>query len=158
MISNPINPARTTPAGPPIETPQLQMLGQNTAEFYVFFGNENDFLKVPNIKFNEVKKYEELYFGVFLDKNNVENIITEAIQTIEFEIDNKGGKLKSEALIAVKENAIMIEDPVDYRYFYCNDDFYMFLKEENKDKPYLALKVDDLKDFQEDVVEFNIDR
>ena len=83
---------------------------------------------------------------MFLDKNNVENVITEAIQTIEFEIDNKGGKLKSEALIAVKENAIMIEDPVDYRYFYCNDDFYMFLKEENKDKPYLALKVDDLKD------------
>ena len=120
--------------------------------------SENDSLKVPNIKFNEVKKYEELYFGVFLDKNNVENVITEAIQTIEFEIDNKGGKLKSEALIAVKENAIMIEDPVDYRYFYCNDDFYMFLKEENKDKPYLALKVDDLKDFQEDVVELNIDR
>lgn len=32
MISNPKNPARTTPAGPPIETPGLQLLGENTAE------------------------------------------------------------------------------------------------------------------------------
>ncbi len=32
VISNPKNPARTTPAGPPIETPALQMLGENSAE------------------------------------------------------------------------------------------------------------------------------
>ena len=42
-ISNPINPARTTPAGPPLETPALQMIGRNIAEFYVFFGNQNAF-------------------------------------------------------------------------------------------------------------------
>ncbi len=32
IISNPKNPARTTPAGPPIETPALQQLGENSAE------------------------------------------------------------------------------------------------------------------------------
>ncbi len=37
MISNPKNPARTTPAGPPIETPGLQQLGENIAEFSVGF-------------------------------------------------------------------------------------------------------------------------
>ena len=41
VISNPKNPARTTPAGPPIETSDSQMLGQNKVEFYVFFGNQN---------------------------------------------------------------------------------------------------------------------
>ena len=45
-ISNPQNPARTTPAGPPLETPALQMLGKNNAEFYVFFGSQKDFEKV----------------------------------------------------------------------------------------------------------------
>ena len=120
---------------------------------------ENDFLKVPNIKFDVLKKYDELRLGIFLDKDNNEKVITEAIQTIEFEIDNKGGKLKSEALIAVKNTSIMIGDePIENRYFYCNDDFYMFLKEENKDKPYFALKVDDIKDFQEDVIELDIDK
>ena len=51
-ISNPQNPARTTPAGPPIETSQLQMLGKNTAEFYVFFGSQNDFTRVLDTVYN----------------------------------------------------------------------------------------------------------
>lgn len=33
LISNPQNPSRTTPAGPPIEIPDAQQLGKNTAEF-----------------------------------------------------------------------------------------------------------------------------
>ena len=37
VISNPKNPSRTTPAGPPIEVPGLQQLGENTAEFSIGF-------------------------------------------------------------------------------------------------------------------------
>lgn len=33
IISNPANPCRTTPAGPPIEVPDAQQLGENIAEF-----------------------------------------------------------------------------------------------------------------------------
>ncbi|MBQ4114686.1 hypothetical protein IJD34_04715 [bacterium] len=54
IISNPLNPARTTPAGPPIETPDLQMLGENKAEFNVFFGNQNDFETVKGQIFNYI--------------------------------------------------------------------------------------------------------
>ncbi len=36
IISNPHNSSRSTPAGPPLETPDLQMLRKNTAEFYVY--------------------------------------------------------------------------------------------------------------------------
>lgn len=35
IISNPKNPSRTTPAGPPIKVPEAQQLGINTAEFSV---------------------------------------------------------------------------------------------------------------------------
>ena len=35
------------------------------------------------------------------------------------------------------------------RYFYVNDTFALFLKESNKDKPYFALKVDDISKFQQ---------
>ena len=52
VISNPKNPARSTPAGPPIETPALQMMGNNKAEFYVFFGNENAFNEILNQVYN----------------------------------------------------------------------------------------------------------
>lgn len=37
LISNPKNPARTTPAGPPIEVPGLQQIGENYAEFSIGF-------------------------------------------------------------------------------------------------------------------------
>ncbi len=54
IISNPQNPARTTPAGPPIETPALQMLKHNTAELYVFFGNEKAFEDTINQVYNYI--------------------------------------------------------------------------------------------------------
>ena len=53
-ISNPHNPARSTPAGPPLETPSLQMLGENKAEFCVFFGNHNAFKDVINQVYNYI--------------------------------------------------------------------------------------------------------
>ena len=54
IISNPANPARTTPAGPPLDTPELQMTGKNHAEFYVFFGNETDFDDVRTQVYNYI--------------------------------------------------------------------------------------------------------
>ena len=37
IISNPQNPARLTPAGPPIEVPEAQQIGENIAEFSIGF-------------------------------------------------------------------------------------------------------------------------
>lgn len=39
VISNPKNPARSTPAGPPIEVADAQLLGQNSAEFSIGFAD-----------------------------------------------------------------------------------------------------------------------
>ena len=54
VISNPKNPARTTPAGPPLEVPSLQQIGKNTAEMYVFFGDTTTFNKVLNEVYNYI--------------------------------------------------------------------------------------------------------
>ena len=40
VISNPENPARTTPAGPPIETDNLQQLGENRVSYSIFLGKD----------------------------------------------------------------------------------------------------------------------
>ena len=45
VISNPHNPARSTPAGPPIEVPDAQQLGENTAEFSIGFFEAEDYQK-----------------------------------------------------------------------------------------------------------------
>ncbi len=54
QISNPKNPARTTPAGPPIKVEDAQMIGNNIAEFNVFFGNENAFYEILNQVYNYI--------------------------------------------------------------------------------------------------------
>lgn len=54
IISNPQNPARTTPAGPPIPVETLQQIGKNTAEFYVFFGNQNAFNETLDSVYNYI--------------------------------------------------------------------------------------------------------
>ncbi len=45
VISNPKNPARSTPAGPPLEVPGAQQLGVNSAEFSIGFFEAEDYLK-----------------------------------------------------------------------------------------------------------------
>lgn len=45
IISNPKNPSRSTPAGPPIEVPEAQQLGCNCAEFSVGFFEAEDYQK-----------------------------------------------------------------------------------------------------------------
>lgn len=43
VISNPKNSSRSTPAGPPLETPALQQLGKIKAEFAVYCGDVNGY-------------------------------------------------------------------------------------------------------------------
>jgi len=45
IISNPKNPARLTPAGPPIAVLDAQQLGPNSAEFSIGFGDTENWLK-----------------------------------------------------------------------------------------------------------------
>lgn len=51
IISNPNNPSRSTPAGPPIEVPDAQQLGENSAEFSVAFFEPKDYQKYIDIVF-----------------------------------------------------------------------------------------------------------
>lgn len=117
----------------------------------VYKGNkkftEDDSLKVPNIKFNTKKEFNELCSKEFYAKDGDKCIIEQAIQTIELEMDKSGGKIKSEAaIVMVKETAMM---PVEeQRYFYLNDEFTMFLKEKDKETPYFAANIEDITLFQ----------
>lgn len=43
IISNPQNPSRSTPAGPPIEVAEAQQLGENIAEFSIGFFDANNY-------------------------------------------------------------------------------------------------------------------
>lgn len=111
--------------------------------------NETDKLKIPNIKFNLKEEITEVENKLFTFSNGREYCIEKALQTIEFELDEKGGKIKSEAGISLQEAAIKpTEKPRD---FLVDDTFTIFLKEEGRDLPYFAAQISDISQVQEDV-------
>ena len=97
--------------------------------------NKNDILNIPFIKVKDEINYDELC-GRYI--KNTDWYIAQALQTIDFELNNYGGSVKSEALIEAFKSALLEKG----REFIFNNDFILFLKEEDKTKPYFALKVD----------------
>lgn len=96
---------------------------------------ENDILKIPFIKLNDEINYDELC-GRYIKGTNW--YIQQALQTIQFELNGDGGSVKSEALIEANKTSLV----ETARVFSFHNSFTLFLKEESKEKPYLALKVD----------------
>ena len=108
-----------------------------------------DEFKMPNLEIDVLRKYEELS-GAKFTAPKADGVINVAMQTIKFNIDEKGGSIKSEAVMDVTfTSAIMTPEELPKpRYFYCDDEFVMFLVEDGKDNPYFAVKVDDITLFQ----------
>lgn len=105
---------------------------------------KNDELKVPNIKFFEEKSFNELTGKRIMGTNLV---INQAMETIKFNMNNKGVELKSEAAMGIARTSL--EPPEEApRYFYFDDTFVIFLKEKGKNNPYFALRVNDITKFQ----------
>ena len=97
--------------------------------------SNNDTLKVPFIKFNKMFYYNE--FAGRQIKNS-DFIITEAIQTVKFKMDNKGGSLKSEAVMQMATTALPSKPP-EIRHFDFDKPFVLFLKEKDKNVPYFIV-------------------
>lgn len=112
--------------------------------------NELDKLKIPKISFNLKEKIKEVEKKPFEFSNGDIYYIDKALQTIQFELDEKGGRIKSEAGMMVnKATAVM---PVDEpRNFYVDDTFTIFLKEEGKDLPYFAAQISDISQVQDEI-------
>ena len=106
---------------------------------------EKELLKIPNIKINEKKEISEVENEPFFFSNGESYMIEKALQTIQFDLDKKGGKIKSEAGMMVSKTALM---PGESREFAVDNTFAIFLKEEGKDNPYFAAKIDDITKFQ----------
>lgn len=99
---------------------------------------KGDILKVPFINIDKTISYDELC-GKKIE--GIDYIISQALQTIKFKMDNKGGTLKSEAAMAVMKTALNPTEKMP-RYFLFDKRFILFLKEADKDKPYYAMTVE----------------
>lgn len=110
---------------------------------------DNDVFKMPYITFNLKEEIDEVQMKPFYFSNGDEYVITKALQTIEFELDEKGGRIKSEAGM-MADNAMAIV-PAEPRKFNVDQTFTIFLIEEGKDLPYFASKISDISSVQSGV-------
>ena len=112
-----------------------------------YFSNM-DTLKIPNLSLNIMKNYQEIIGKTFIrNRDNMPFSIAQAMQTIEFKLDRTGGMVKSEALMQAKIGAIYDPNFSKPRHFNFDDTFYLFLIEKRKERPYLALRVQDIEKF-----------
>ncbi len=113
----------------------------------------NNYYKIPFIKIDEKFNFDkELANKDIKDKTYDQTgytwTILKTLQTVKFDMDNEGAKLKSEAAIAVLEataafspqKTVYLDD-----YYYFDRPFVIFLKETGKDKPYFAARIKDGK-------------
>ncbi|MBP5684744.1 MAG: hypothetical protein J6X02_05770 [Bacilli bacterium] len=107
--------------------------------------DSHDTLTVANLDFRTESEYESLTKKEFFDIDGQGYMIDKIIQTIIFKLDNTGGKVKSEAGMMMKATAVLDEEA---RYFNFSDDFVLFLKEQDKNVPYLAVNINDVKNFR----------
>ncbi len=107
-------------------------------------------LKIPNISFNLKEEIPEVENKLFTFSNGMDYIISKAMQTIEFELDKSGGRIKSEAGIYA-DNLSAAESYEEPRQFIVDDTFTIFLVEKDKEHPYFAAKISDISKVQDGV-------
>ena len=111
-------------------------------------------LKIPYISFNVNEEIPEVENQEFLFSDGSSYEIEKAMQSIEFELDEKGGKVKSESGILANLSASsgMFLYP---RQFVVDDTFTIFLVERGKEHPYFAAQISDISKVQDGVTKEN---
>ena len=109
----------------------------NANEDYDDFYSE-DTLKIPVIKLNEKKEFKELENHTI---NHTNLSISKALETVKFNMDEKGVYLKSEAGMMIMKASLMEEKPEPRNYNF-DKGFTLFLKERDAEMPYFMLRVE----------------
>lgn len=101
-----------------------------------------DKLKVPFMSLKAKTGYPELCNKEILHTDKL--YISQALQTADFNMNNTGVKLKSEAIMDIKVMSMPVAVKQKGRNFFFNNTFIIFMKEKNQSKPYFAMRVRDI--------------
>lgn len=102
---------------------------------------ESDTISIHNLDFKVKQEYNDLE-GHKINLIDDEYLLSKVVQTVEFKIDNEGGRVKSEAGMNFKSTSLE-----GGRHFDFTDNYMIFIKEETKEIPYLMININDVKKF-----------
>lgn len=94
--------------------------------------NDGDTLQIPYINLNFEINYDELCGKEIKGRNG--EYIAAALQNIMFSLDDTGAKIEDESAM----DTIVMSIKIPYSF---DDDFVIFIKEQDKEKPYFATKI-----------------
>ena len=115
-------------------------LSQSKTSLTNVYLNEHDTLQIPKFDFKIEHSFKELVDKFLSNKNFPDYKITEALQNIDFKLNEKGAVLKSEAKIVISKTSYMIKEEPKKLIF--DKPFLIYLKEKQSSKPYLVIWVD----------------
>lgn len=101
----------------------------------------SDTISIHDLDFKVKQEYKDLE-GHKIKLIDEEYLLSKVVQTVEFKIDNEGGKVKSEAGMNLKSTSLE-----GGRHFDFTDNYMIFIKEETKEIPYLMININDIKKF-----------
>ena len=95
---------------------------------------------LPCLSLNETKMFKNLV-GENLKASDKDYVISQALQSVKFDLDRKGAKVVSEAAIVLKETCCMFFEDYNKKPFIFDGPFYLFVSTRLSDKPFFALRV-----------------
>lgn len=101
-----------------------------------------DQLKVPYMSIMQDISYDTLCGKMIAGTDKL--YIDKALQTVQFNMNNTGVKLKSEAVMSIMTMSMPIMTAENGRNFFFNNTFVLFMKEKDKPLPYFALRAKDM--------------
>lgn len=101
-----------------------------------------DQLKVPYMSIKTSTDYKDLCNKEILNTDRL--YIGQALQTVDFHMNNTGVKLKSEAALDIQFMSMPVMVKERGRNFFFDNTFLLFMKEKDKSLPYFALRVDNM--------------
>ena len=116
-ISNPHNPTRGTPAGPPLPTPDLQMAGENNAKFAICFTKNIKDMQKAAEKFYNTAKLLQADFGNYklFDSGNTNILLSTA------KLDKKGNLIVRFVNKSDRAETMKFSTQLPYKAIYLTD-------------------------------------
>ncbi len=100
--------------------------------------SEEDYFAMPNLHLDHHNEYDELTGKTLMNKNFEKYYMAQVVESIKFDMDYKGARVESEAMMIVGAGA---RADKKYKKFVMDEPFWVILKRKNSVNPYFILHV-----------------